>query len=271
LIFPGIRAKNLHSHVLALSLRRLRQDWKRLYGYEPAIVETFVSSDLYKGTCYFDANFTSIGETKGFRKQGKTLEYHGNKKKVFLQLDKKFIPLIPPEMKNIRLEEIDRWMGGGQKDLSKPDFGIGALKSALRTKSAKKKIAELAGGYLDAFKECFDHVAQYRHFIRNFMGLLSTLNNKSFPSIGEWFGDLYASTSLTNFTQTSPWSEKMLLDIYRLKLSEEVAEDGAMITADTYSIRRKGDSAFGFAPQPLGPDGRKSNCQSSVMIWYSGS
>jgi SRSO17 transposase len=274
LILPWIRVKNLASHVLALSLRRLRQDWKRLYGYEPAMVETFVSSDLYRGTCYFAANFAYLGETKGFGKQGKTFEYHGNKKKVFLfQLDKKFIPSLPPEMKKTRPEEpeeTDRWEEA-KKDLSKPDFEIGALKPALRTESAKKKIAELAGGYLDAFKECFDHVAQYRHFIRYFMGLLSTLDSKSFPSIGGWFGDLYASVSFSNFTQTSPWSEEKMLDICRRKLSEEVAEDGAMITADTYSIHRKGGSAVGFAPQPLGPDGRESSSsQSSVMIGYSG-
>jgi hypothetical protein len=74
LIFPRIRVRNLAYRVLALSLRRLRQDWKRQCGYEPAMLETFVSIGLRKGTCYLASNITYIGETKDFGKQGKTVE-----------------------------------------------------------------------------------------------------------------------------------------------------------------------------------------------------
>ena len=35
LILPGVRVKNLASHILSKSLRLLKKDWLRLYGVEP--------------------------------------------------------------------------------------------------------------------------------------------------------------------------------------------------------------------------------------------
>ena len=89
LILPWVKVKNLASHILGLCLRRLKGDWCQFYNCEPLLVETFVNSDQYWGTCYLASNWVYVGETKGFGKQGNKFEFHGQKKKVFLcELDK---------------------------------------------------------------------------------------------------------------------------------------------------------------------------------------
>lgn len=69
LIAPGIEVPNLASHVLGLSLRRLTQDWKERYDYEPVLAETFVDGQMYAGTCYRAAGWERIGQTAS-RKNG---------------------------------------------------------------------------------------------------------------------------------------------------------------------------------------------------------
>ena len=65
LILPWIRVDNLASRILALALRRLPDDWHKLYAYRPVLVETFVHADRHRGTCYVAAGWTCIGVTKG--------------------------------------------------------------------------------------------------------------------------------------------------------------------------------------------------------------
>lgn len=84
-ILPWVRVKNLASHLLACTLKRLRQDWPRLYGTEPFLVETFIDP-RYPGTCYLAANWCYLGETRGFAKAGKTYIQHGKPKSVFVYL-----------------------------------------------------------------------------------------------------------------------------------------------------------------------------------------
>jgi hypothetical protein len=69
LIMPGVKVKNLASHVLSLSVKRLRKDWLEIYGYEPELVETFVERGRFAGTSYRAANWKQIGETKGRGRQ----------------------------------------------------------------------------------------------------------------------------------------------------------------------------------------------------------
>jgi len=69
LICPWVRVPNLASRALGLALKRLPEDWHKRYGYEPLLVETFVDSQRFKGTCYQAANWKLIGETAG-REEG---------------------------------------------------------------------------------------------------------------------------------------------------------------------------------------------------------
>ena len=65
LIRPSPRCRCLASKVLGQVLRRLPGDFRRCYGYSPALVETFVDSSQHSGTCFRAANFTCIGHTVG--------------------------------------------------------------------------------------------------------------------------------------------------------------------------------------------------------------
>ncbi len=69
LILPGVRVDNLASHVLSLALSRLAADWQTRYNITPLLVETFVDSSSYRGTCYKAANWTLLGQTQGRGRQ----------------------------------------------------------------------------------------------------------------------------------------------------------------------------------------------------------
>ncbi len=57
LILPLVKIKYLASHVLGLSIRRIRDDWARRYGHSICMLETFVEQDKFHGTCYKTANW----------------------------------------------------------------------------------------------------------------------------------------------------------------------------------------------------------------------
>ena len=69
LIFDWIQVPHLASHALGACLRRLSGDWKRRYGTGIVLVETFVDTTRYAGTCYQAANWLKIGQTKGRSRQ----------------------------------------------------------------------------------------------------------------------------------------------------------------------------------------------------------
>jgi hypothetical protein len=69
LILDWVNVPHLASHVLGACLRRLSQDWRQRYGTDIALVETFVDTTRYLGTCYQAANWLKLGQTKGRSRQ----------------------------------------------------------------------------------------------------------------------------------------------------------------------------------------------------------
>jgi len=65
LILPWITCRNLASKILALAARRVAEDWVERYGYRPVLMETFVETQRFAGTCYRAANWTHVGQTQG--------------------------------------------------------------------------------------------------------------------------------------------------------------------------------------------------------------
>jgi hypothetical protein len=70
LIRPGVRCPNLASHVLGLCARRIAGDFERRYGLCPWLLESFVDTSAYAGTCYQAANWLKVGQTKGRGRNG---------------------------------------------------------------------------------------------------------------------------------------------------------------------------------------------------------
>lgn len=65
LIFPWVTIKNLSSKALSLASKRIVSDWQERFGYKPVLIESFVDSTKYKGTCYKAAGWYYLGQTKG--------------------------------------------------------------------------------------------------------------------------------------------------------------------------------------------------------------
>jgi hypothetical protein len=70
LILPWIQAKNLASMLLAMAAKTLPHHWQEVYGYRPVLLETFVETPRFRGTCYHAANWVYLGQTKGRGKLG---------------------------------------------------------------------------------------------------------------------------------------------------------------------------------------------------------
>lgn len=70
LIMPWVKSKNLASKILAMAARRLPDDWENQYSIRPVLLETFVDTEQFTGTCYKAANWIYVGKTKGRGKLG---------------------------------------------------------------------------------------------------------------------------------------------------------------------------------------------------------
>ena len=70
LILPWIRSKNLASKILALAARTLPAHWQQSYACRPVLMETFVDTERFTGTCYRAANWHYMGRTQGRGKLG---------------------------------------------------------------------------------------------------------------------------------------------------------------------------------------------------------
>jgi Domain of unknown function (DUF4338)/Transposase DNA-binding/Transposase Tn5 dimerisation domain len=67
LILPTVHVNNLASHVLALTMQRLPEDWEQRYKVRPLLAETFVDTSRWTGACYRAANWTAVGQSSGRR------------------------------------------------------------------------------------------------------------------------------------------------------------------------------------------------------------
>ena len=65
LILPWVKVPHLASHILGAIARRIHNDWTVKYGHPVYLLETFVDTERFKGTCYKAANWMLLGETKG--------------------------------------------------------------------------------------------------------------------------------------------------------------------------------------------------------------
>lgn len=65
LILPWICCPNLASKLLSMAAHRLADDWAERYGYRPVLIETFVQTGRFTGTCYRAANWIHVGQTQG--------------------------------------------------------------------------------------------------------------------------------------------------------------------------------------------------------------
>ena len=72
LVLPWVRINCLASHLLGKIAGRLSRDWQDVYGHPLYLLETFVDTERFRGTCYRAANWIYLGETTGRGKDDRT-------------------------------------------------------------------------------------------------------------------------------------------------------------------------------------------------------
>ncbi len=91
LILPWVSCRNLASKLLSMVTRTLADDWQQRYKYRPVLLETFVETPRFQGTCYKAANWIYLGKTRGMGKLSINLKQVLPIKTIWVQpLDKHF-------------------------------------------------------------------------------------------------------------------------------------------------------------------------------------
>jgi len=268
LILPWVKIKNLASYLLSQTLKRLKTDWVKMYGTHPLLVETFVDSTKYKGTCYKAANWIYLGETKGFSKEGNTFVYHGNKKAVYLYiLNKNYKSLIPVPCRqpHNKRERVPNMM------LNIPDWNPTILEDAGITTEEVQKLGGMLDNYLSIFEDCYTHMGQRKNCEGFIKGVLSAIERKSIEPIAlEYFGKK-GVRPMQIFFKASLMDDAKMLKIYQDRLSSDIADPEGMINTDGCDFPKKGKASVGVHRQYCGILGKTENCQAGVFVGYSSS
>ena len=72
LLLPWVRVSELASHLLARVAKRICADWMELYHHPVHLLESFVDTERFQGTCYRAANWICVGRSVGRGTKSKT-------------------------------------------------------------------------------------------------------------------------------------------------------------------------------------------------------
>ena len=84
LVLPWVEVSHLASNLLALNRRRVSEDWALVYNHPVYLLETFVDTDRFQGTCYKADNWIYVGKTTGRGKLSKSRKPTLSKKAVYV-------------------------------------------------------------------------------------------------------------------------------------------------------------------------------------------
>jgi len=84
LVLPWVRVSHLASHLLSLSRHRVCLDWESVYNHPVFLLETFVDTERFQGTCYKADNWIYVGKTTGRGKLSKSQNPTLSKKAVYV-------------------------------------------------------------------------------------------------------------------------------------------------------------------------------------------
>jgi hypothetical protein len=91
LLLPWVHSKNLASRILSYATRHLPDYWQQRYNYRPVLLESFVETQRFAGTCYKAANWICVGRTQGRGKWDTNRHYGQPVKTIWLYpLERRF-------------------------------------------------------------------------------------------------------------------------------------------------------------------------------------
>lgn len=274
LILPWVRVANLASHVLALNIARLPADWFYHFNDRLLLLETFVDSRYFEGTCYKAANWQHIGHTYGSTKKGNGYRYHGHPKEVFIyDVDPDFRRRI--DCRQQPAPPVDRPPPTRTK--------VGALVMLLKHCQWHPNLTadlnldaddiETMANELVDFHRCFHsaygRIEHHRLGLAYLSGLMSNAEAKSVEPIALEFLDKKSVRSMQMFMKTFRWDHGSMLRTHQEMLAELIASPEGMITIDPSDFPKKGKESVGVARQYCGAVGKVENCQSGVFVGYA--
>jgi len=82
---PG-QYPNLASRAMSLNLARLSEDWQKAYGHPVVLVESFVDTQLFRGTAYKASGWKALGLSAGFGRTAQDFyEAHDRPKQLYVR------------------------------------------------------------------------------------------------------------------------------------------------------------------------------------------
>jgi len=274
LIMPWVHINNLASRVLSLNIGRLAQDWQEHFRHRLLLLETFVDSRFFKGTCYKAANWLHVGHTHGSTKQGNGYRYHGNRKEIYLYVvepefrsiigcRQKPAPMLDrPSQTKIKVEELTmllehcRWHPQISADFELDQGDI-------------KAMAQELVEFHKQFHDCFGRIEHHRLGLAYISGLMSNAKAKSAEPIALEFLDKKSVRSVQMFMKNYRWDHQAMLHTHQSMLASLISSPEGMITVDPSEFVKKGKESVGVARQYCGTLGKVENCQSGVFVGYS--
>ena len=231
------------------------------------MVETFVDREKYLGTCCAAANWTYLGVTKGYSRQGNTFVYHGQIKDIYVYItDRSFAKEFRPDLKRLRngREELEAMINGT------PFWYPSILKKMGIAGDITDRIRQLFATHLERYIGFLGRKEHRGHFVAMEKGLLSDLERKSIEPIAIAYEGSENVRNLTNFMGRSKWDDGGMKGEYRREASGLLAREDSMLTADDSGFPKKGGNSVGVARQYCGRLGKVDNCQDGVFVGYAG-
>jgi Domain of unknown function (DUF4338)/Transposase DNA-binding len=155
LIRPSVHCENLASRVLSMAADRVGPDFAQRYGFEPWLLESFVNTEAYEGTCYQAANWLCVGQSSGRGRNGPNQPQLARKEVYMYELNRRWrepMGIVPQSdrLAPLSLDESlhsERWVEAefGEVDLGHQD----ATQRLLRIAQAKAQNPSAS------YPECF--------------------------------------------------------------------------------------------------------------------
>lgn len=169
LIRPQVRCPNLASHALALCARQVGEDFERRYGLRPWLLESFVETPTYAGSCYQAANWIGVGQTKGRGRNGPNHPGKSIKDIYLYALVKDFqdrVGVKPPTMSALSAESGLDGPGWAEHEFGDCELGDERLTRRL-VKITGDQAAQPNGSYAQAAGGQRHDLKGYYRFLNN--------------------------------------------------------------------------------------------------------
>ena len=272
LIPDWIRVPNLASHLLSRGVKAVIADWYHRYGLRVFLLESFVNPAYFKGISYQASNWIYVGKTKGYSLSKEGYEYHGVLKEVYVYVtERDFRTIIGCRQRPLfwKCPLSEKKVKANSMMIQKADYHPKLIDWESLTPLVIENLAEELVAFHDEFDDAFRRVEQGILGQNYLQGLLGNIPRKNMEAIALELLSGPRVRSLQKFMTNYRWDDTVMLGKAKSMLSDLIAQENGMITADGSDIPKKGSESVGVARQYCGNTGKRDNCQAGVFVGYT--